>query len=779
MKGMVVLGAAFAATMSLGAGVAQANVAPSISAPASISVNEDTAFALTSLSFTDSDSGGAPETVTLSVDSGRLTSTYGGPVTTTGSGTATLRLRGVISDINAAFSNGYVRYQDAADANGSHTLHVEIDDEGNAGGGSLTDAVDIPVTVAAVNDAPVITYPTTRSLDQDGTLVLSTANNDKFSIADVDAGSAAVQVTLAATHGTLTLAGTTGLTFTTGTGTADATMTFEGALSDVDTALDGLTYRPAAGYSGAAALQVDVDDQGNTGSGGSRTAERVVAVNVISPTPQITDIRTGSSLDDNTTWHLGNPDLLLAVTFNRPVTVAASALGFPTLRLGTTPFTEQANYLSGSGSNRLLFAYRVMPGDHATALDAVALQLNGATIKAVGSGIDTLLSTPTGADTGSLASHHIAVDAPAAVVTGVDLPADGVYGIGSTLDFKVHYDQPVTVTGTPSLGILGGLQTYAPLVAGSGTDTLTFRYTVTISATTTGGITVGQWLRTGGATIKDGSANAASLRILENDTRFPNVDIDGVAPYATSFGHDGDLTWTLKFGEPVSGVDASDFDVVTTGTAAARSVTVEAVDATTYRITLHDAAGAGTVAPHLKESGTGIVDRAGNALRVGDSFLGGEGNQIGEAYTLPVVDPPVVTPPDVVRTPAVTTPTPTRPQPPVVVTTKPSLRTATIASSCTKAKTLALKLAGTGVAKVEIKVAALKTSARQRGCSGLNALKVGKAVGKAKALTLKAGTNKIAYRHGLKPGAYVVTFTPIAADGTRGAAVTRRIRILK
>ena len=48
-----------------------------------------------------------------------------------GSGTTALTLRGTISDLGSAFANGFVRYQDDLDANGSRTLHVAIDDEGN------------------------------------------------------------------------------------------------------------------------------------------------------------------------------------------------------------------------------------------------------------------------------------------------------------------------------------------------------------------------------------------------------------------------------------------------------------------------------------------------------------------------------------------------------------------------------------------------------------------------------------------------------------------------
>ena len=220
------------------------------------------------------------ETVTLSVDSGRLWSSapY---VRTTGQGTSTLTLRGSMDDLNGAFTGGYTTYQGARDANGTHTLHVTLDDEGNAGGGALTATADVALDVAAVNDAPVVTKPLAeQQVDQDVPLTFSAANANRITVADVDAAGSALEVTLTATHGTLTLAGTSGLSFSTGTGTADTTMTFQGEPSDVRAALDGLVYTPAAGYTGAATLQVDADDLGNTGTGGALTDTQTVALNV-------------------------------------------------------------------------------------------------------------------------------------------------------------------------------------------------------------------------------------------------------------------------------------------------------------------------------------------------------------------------------------------------------------------------------------------------------------------------------------------------------------------
>jgi hypothetical protein len=71
----------------------------------------------------------------------------------------------------------------------------------------------------------------------------------------VTANSAAnVQEQLSVTHGMLTMTTLTGLTFTTGDGTADAEMQFSGTPTNVQNALNTLSFTPTASYVGSAAL---------------------------------------------------------------------------------------------------------------------------------------------------------------------------------------------------------------------------------------------------------------------------------------------------------------------------------------------------------------------------------------------------------------------------------------------------------------------------------------------------------------------------------------------
>ncbi len=111
-------------------------------------------------------------------------------------------------------------------------------------------------------------------------LLFSSATGTAISVSDADAGGAAMQVTLTATNGTLNLSGTRGLTFSTGDGTADATMTFTGTVADINAALEGMTFVATADFTGTASVQIATNDLGNTGAGGALSDTDTVNITV-------------------------------------------------------------------------------------------------------------------------------------------------------------------------------------------------------------------------------------------------------------------------------------------------------------------------------------------------------------------------------------------------------------------------------------------------------------------------------------------------------------------
>ena len=71
-------------------------------------------------------------------------------------------------------------------------------------------------------------------------------------------------------NGTLTLSGTNGLSFSVGSGTNSPMMVFTGTLADINPALNGLrSSRPRPTTTARPALTMNVNDLGNSGSGGA------------------------------------------------------------------------------------------------------------------------------------------------------------------------------------------------------------------------------------------------------------------------------------------------------------------------------------------------------------------------------------------------------------------------------------------------------------------------------------------------------------------------------
>ncbi|MHB1134855.1 MAG: Ig-like domain-containing protein [Chloroflexota bacterium] len=134
----------------------------------------------------------------------------------------------------------------------------------------------------------------------------------------------------------------------------------------------------------------------------------------------------------------------------------------------------------------------------------------------------------------TMATHQ--VQPPAATVASVSVPANATYIAGQNLDFTVNFTGPVTVNtteGTPRIALtMGSTTRYATYVAGNGSGSLVFRYTVQAGDLDPDGITVGA-LDTGGGTLKGAGDVDASL-ILNSVGSTANVLVDGVAPGAPS-----------------------------------------------------------------------------------------------------------------------------------------------------------------------------------------------------------------------------------------------------
>ncbi len=134
---------------------------------------------------------------------------------------------------------------------GTDTITYTISD------GNSTTIGTVVVTVSTINNVPV----NTQLVDEDTALIFSAATGNAITVNNSDLlGDHVIEVTLSVTNGTLTLNGTTGLTFISGNGTADSSMTFTATFSDINSALDGLSYTPATDYNGSATLTLSTSD---------------------------------------------------------------------------------------------------------------------------------------------------------------------------------------------------------------------------------------------------------------------------------------------------------------------------------------------------------------------------------------------------------------------------------------------------------------------------------------------------------------------------------------
>ena len=216
--------------------------------PGSQTTSENTALTFSAangnqISVADSDSRGNPEQVTLTVSNGTLAlNGTSGLTFTTGTGTAnaTMTFTGTLANINTAL-NGLV-YTPTSNFAGTDSLQINTSDLGNSGVGGPRSATST-VSMLVNSIQPTVSVPGPQVSSQYG-VVFSSANGNAITVGMSNGET--VQVSLAATNGTLTLAGTSGLSFSVGNGQGDSTIVFRGTATAANSALNGLTLLTTA-----------------------------------------------------------------------------------------------------------------------------------------------------------------------------------------------------------------------------------------------------------------------------------------------------------------------------------------------------------------------------------------------------------------------------------------------------------------------------------------------------------------------------------------------------
>ena len=167
-------------------------------------------------------------------------------------GTGTLVLIGAASPADYQTALRSVTYRNLSEHPSTAQRTVSfVANDGIADGAIATRRIG----VTAVNDPPANTVPGSQTTTEDTPLGFSIGGGNEIRIADVDAEANPVKVTLTATNGVLTLAQTNGLTFVGGSN-GTSLMTVTALVSDLNAALNGMSFNPTADYAGRPACRL-------------------------------------------------------------------------------------------------------------------------------------------------------------------------------------------------------------------------------------------------------------------------------------------------------------------------------------------------------------------------------------------------------------------------------------------------------------------------------------------------------------------------------------------
>jgi hypothetical protein len=269
----------------------------------------------------------------------------------------------------------------------------------------------------------------------------------------------------------------------------------------------------------------------------------------------------------------------LSVTIDTTAPIAPSIASFSTDSGVVGDHITSDNTLTLAGTAEANSTVKVFDG--ATLLGSATANGAGAwsyTTAALADGAHSLsaTATDTAGNTGAAsAALGITVDATAPTVAQTTAsPSTAIELPGDTITLTLQLSEVVTVTGVPTLTLNdGGTASY---VGGSGTNTLTFTYTVGAGDSTVSALAITAVNVLSGASVADVAGNIADLSSAL--IAFPNLQIDPpvapvapVAPTIASFSDDSGVV-----GDHIT----SDSTLTLSGTAEANS-TVKLYDGTT------------------------------------------------------------------------------------------------------------------------------------------------------------------------------------------------------
>lgn len=497
----------------------------------------------------------------------------------------------------------------------------DLDDNGIIITGIALNGATIKSAVGTNSDNTLQNVASTASVNVDGVIPVISSVNSTTANGLYNTG-ASIPITLTFSEnvrvtGTPQISLETGLTdrtvnYTSGSGTNNLVFNYTVQSGDSSADLDYISTG-ALNFSGG---RIE-DFAGNSavislpipGASGSLGANKNLAIDAQSPV-----VLSLTSTTANGSYKIGD---VINITVNLSETV--TVIGTPTLSLNSG---GTASYASGSGTSTLSFTYTVATNDGAADLDYAdvnSLSLAGGTIKdaATNSAILTLPATGSANSIGG--QKNIIIDGIIPLIASTSLPANGTYVEGNNLDFVINFSEAVTLNsagGTPyiSLSLNTGGSVSANYISGSGSSSLTFRYSVISGNQDSDGITLSNSIILNGGTISDAVGNNAVVSGI-NFLTTESVLVDAVVPKATIVVSDnfliaGETTLvTISFSEAISGLSIADLTVAN----ATISSLITNDGGITWTATLTPTQNIKDASNLIFLDNTGVVDLAGNA----------------------------------------------------------------------------------------------------------------------------------------------------------------------
>ena len=404
--------------------------------------------------------------------------------------------------------------------------------------------------------------------------------------------------------------------YTSGSGTT--ALVFRYAVQSGDLDNDGITVGAAIGLNGGTLKDASNNDLSLTLNAVPSTAN--VKVDAVAPTVNSVAVPANAT-------YIAGQNLNFTVATSENVTVGTSG-GTPRIALTIGATTRYAAYLSGSGTQALVFGYTVQTSD--LDIDGIALgaaiDVNGGTLKdAAGNDLTAALNS-----VGSTA--NVKIDALAPTVSSVAVPANGTYSTGLNLDFTVAASENVAVVttgGTPRIALTVGTTTrYATYVSGSGTQALVFRYTVQTTDNDDDGVTLGASIDLNGGTLKDAAGNDLTT-ILNSIGSTANVKVDAIAPTVSSVAVPANATYVGGQNLDFTVATSENVTVVTTGGTPRIALTIGT--ATRYAAYLSGSGTQALVFRYTVQTGDNDLDGISPAAAIdanGGTLRDGTGNDL-------------------------------------------------------------------------------------------------------------------------------------------------------